>query len=105
MGHGGCAVGAEDGGATVMLSPRWIAVLAICALCACHKAPPPVVAPPPSAAAHTTQLQLTIDRILASPNLARGTWGIVVKSLTRGDTLYALNGQKLLLPASTQKVL
>jgi D-alanyl-D-alanine carboxypeptidase/D-alanyl-D-alanine-endopeptidase (penicillin-binding protein 4) len=42
--------------------------------------------------------------VLENPALARGTWGVVVKSLTRDESLYALNGHKLLMPASTQKV-
>jgi serine-type D-Ala-D-Ala carboxypeptidase/endopeptidase (penicillin-binding protein 4) len=34
-----------------------------------------------------------------------GTWGVMVVSLTRGDTLYALNAGEQMLPASTMKLL
>jgi D-alanyl-D-alanine carboxypeptidase/D-alanyl-D-alanine-endopeptidase (penicillin-binding protein 4) len=50
-------------------------------------------------------LQHAITARLAVPDLQRGTWGIVVKSLTTGQTLYALNPDKLLLPGSNMKVL
>jgi len=33
-----------------------------------------------------------------------GSWGVIVVSLTRGDTLYAFNEDQLLLPASTMKL-
>jgi D-alanyl-D-alanine carboxypeptidase/D-alanyl-D-alanine-endopeptidase (penicillin-binding protein 4) len=35
---------------------------------------------------------------------SRGTWGVVVVSLTRGDTLFAREADKALLPASTMKL-
>jgi D-alanyl-D-alanine carboxypeptidase/D-alanyl-D-alanine-endopeptidase (penicillin-binding protein 4) len=41
---------------------------------------------------------------LADPALARGYWGVLVKSLKSGDTLYAVNAQKLQVPASNMKV-
>jgi D-alanyl-D-alanine carboxypeptidase/D-alanyl-D-alanine-endopeptidase (penicillin-binding protein 4) len=34
-----------------------------------------------------------------------GQWGVMVTSLTRGDTLYALNAGEQMLPASTMKLL
>src|SRR5258708_7695925 len=34
-----------------------------------------------------------------------GMWGVMVVSLTRGDTLYALNAGEQMLPASTMKLL
>jgi serine-type D-Ala-D-Ala carboxypeptidase/endopeptidase (penicillin-binding protein 4) len=34
-----------------------------------------------------------------------GTWGVMVVSLTRGDTLYAYNAGQQMLPASTMKLL
>ncbi|HEX5831667.1 MAG TPA: D-alanyl-D-alanine carboxypeptidase/D-alanyl-D-alanine-endopeptidase [Gemmatimonadaceae bacterium] len=33
-----------------------------------------------------------------------GSWGVLVVSLTRGDTLYRLNADQLLMPASTMKL-
>ena len=61
--------------------------------------------PPPQAASSAVQrLARDIDAVLAGPALARGTWGIVVKSLTTDETLYSQNGRKLLMPASTLKI-
>jgi len=37
--------------------------------------------------------------------LQHGYWGVLVKSLANDETLYALNARKLLLPASTMKIL
>jgi serine-type D-Ala-D-Ala carboxypeptidase/endopeptidase (penicillin-binding protein 4) len=79
-------------------------LLATLALPACHGAPPKVVPPPPTAP-RINELQRNINTILAAPALARGTWGVVVKSLSNDETLFALNTHKLMMPASAQKVL
>lgn len=50
------------------------------------------------------ELQQRIDATLAEPGLDRTSWGIVVRSLARGDTLYALNPHRLLMPASNMKI-
>lgn len=79
-------------------------LLATLALPACHGAPPTVVPPPPTAP-RVNELQRNINTILEAPTLARGTWGVLVKSLSNDETLFALNAHKLMMPASTQKVL
>ena len=50
------------------------------------------------------QLQHDIDGILAQPALEHGYWGVLVKSLETGDTLFALNAGKLMMPASNMKI-
>jgi D-alanyl-D-alanine carboxypeptidase/D-alanyl-D-alanine-endopeptidase (penicillin-binding protein 4) len=45
-----------------------------------------------------------IDAILSQPVLQHGYWGVLVKSLRNDETFYALNPRKLLLPASTMKI-
>jgi serine-type D-Ala-D-Ala carboxypeptidase/endopeptidase (penicillin-binding protein 4) len=50
------------------------------------------------------RLQRDIDAILSHPALERGYWGVLVKSLKSGETLYALNPRKLLMPASNIKI-
>jgi len=50
------------------------------------------------------QLQQDIDATLAQPLLERATWGIVVRSLARGETLYSINPHRLLMPASNMKI-
>jgi len=78
-------------------------LLATVALPACHAGPPKIVPPPPTAP-RVNELQRNINTILAAPALARGTWGVLVKSLSNDETLFALNAHKLMMPASTQKV-
>src|SRR3954464_13307005 len=50
------------------------------------------------------QLQHDIDAILGAPALQRGFWGVVVKPVDRDETWYSLNAGKLMMPASTLKV-
>ncbi len=50
------------------------------------------------------QLQHDIDAILGSPLLARGFWGVVIRPVDRDDPLYEKNGEKLMMPASSLKV-
>jgi D-alanyl-D-alanine carboxypeptidase/D-alanyl-D-alanine-endopeptidase (penicillin-binding protein 4) len=78
------------------------AALLLIALSACHKtlpAPPGLPALPALPA-----LVKDIDTILADPALARGYWGVVVRSLKNDETLYSLNPRKLMLPASNMKI-
>jgi D-alanyl-D-alanine carboxypeptidase/D-alanyl-D-alanine-endopeptidase (penicillin-binding protein 4) len=49
-------------------------------------------------------LRHDIDATLAQPILAHGYWGVLVKSLKTGETLYQLNAGKLMLPASNMKI-
>src|SRR5213079_2394800 len=49
-------------------------------------------------------LQRDIDAILAEPLLAHAYWGVLVKSLKTGETLYAVNARKLMMPASNMKI-
>src|SRR5215813_5005218 len=81
-----------------------IALLSLIAVSACHTGPPKVVPPPPTSV-RSSELQHTIDTILATPSLGRGTWGVLVRSLANDQTLYALNAHKLMMPSSTQKIL
>jgi len=62
------------------------------------------VAPSGPAASGPSSLQRDIDAILADPALGHGFWGIVVRSLGTGETLYALNASKLMMPASNMKI-
>lgn len=57
---------------------------------------------------HTTprgEIALASDlATLLRARVRNGTWGVVVASLSRGDTLFAFNADTLLLPASTLKL-
>ena len=50
------------------------------------------------------QLRRDIDAILAAPAFDRGAVGIVVRSLATDETVYTLNAPRLMMPASTLKV-
>jgi D-alanyl-D-alanine carboxypeptidase/D-alanyl-D-alanine-endopeptidase (penicillin-binding protein 4) len=76
------------------------ATLAI-ALTACHPSPHAVRLKPDTA---VTRLQHDVNAILAAPALEHGYWGVVVNSLTTGETLYAVNPHKLMMPASNMKI-
>src|SRR5712692_5601526 len=83
------------------------AVAALVATAACHAAPKPASAPalpaPPASPAFSA-LARDIDAILTQPALEHSYWGVLVKSLKSGDTLYALNPRKLMMPASNMKI-
>src|SRR5438552_3051666 len=69
---------------------RWSVYLAALLLAACHAArrpPAPAPAARPDASA-LTSLRRDLDAILAQPTLERGYWGVLVKSLSSGETLY-----------------
>lgn len=57
---------------------------------------------------HTTprgEIALAADlHALVNARTRNGTWGVVVSSLSRGDTLFSLNGDAPMLPASTLKL-
>ncbi|HTK29422.1 MAG TPA: D-alanyl-D-alanine carboxypeptidase/D-alanyl-D-alanine-endopeptidase [Vicinamibacterales bacterium] len=81
-----------------------VAVLAlVVAGCGGHRGP--ALAPAAVADGRAARsLQHDIDAVLASPALAHGYWGVLVRSLGTGQTLYALNGARLMMPASTLKI-
>jgi D-alanyl-D-alanine carboxypeptidase/D-alanyl-D-alanine-endopeptidase (penicillin-binding protein 4) len=49
-------------------------------------------------------LQHDIEAVLAAPALERGFWGVLVKAVDRDEILYSHNATKLMMPASTMKV-
>jgi serine-type D-Ala-D-Ala carboxypeptidase/endopeptidase (penicillin-binding protein 4) len=74
-------------------------------LAACYHSKPeltPATAPAPAGRVRT--LQHDLDAILAAPSLDRGYWGVLVQSLKTGETLYARNARKLMMPASNMKI-
>jgi len=74
-------------------------------LAACHQTPRPAAAPtPPPLSSAIDELRRDIDATLAAPDLARAYWGILVTSLRTGDTVYALNAGRLLMPGSAIKI-
>jgi len=72
--------------------------------CATATRPASPALPAPSAPPALTALSRDLDAILAAPALQHGYWGVVVRSLDNGETLYSVNARKLMLPASSMKV-
>src|SRR6266478_4690004 len=77
------------------------AVAALVATVACHAAPKPAARPASPALA---TLARDIDAVLSQPVLEHSYWGVLVKSLKSGETLYALNSRRLMMPASNMKI-
>jgi len=63
-----------------------------------------VAAAPSLADPQAARLRRSIDRIVDRPALARGFWGIEVRSLRTGRVLYARNAEKAFRPASALKL-
>jgi serine-type D-Ala-D-Ala carboxypeptidase/endopeptidase (penicillin-binding protein 4) len=76
-------------------------VLVAVTVAGCH---PQVRLQPGATPKGTVDLRRTIDGVLNDPALSRGYWGVLVKSLKSGDTLYELNARKLFIPASNMKI-
>src|SRR5690242_1557071 len=74
------------------------AAVVVLSAAACHPARPTVSVVPPRS------LQTDIDSILDQPALSRGYWGVLVKSLASGETVYRRDAGKLLMPASNMKI-
>jgi D-alanyl-D-alanine carboxypeptidase/D-alanyl-D-alanine-endopeptidase (penicillin-binding protein 4) len=58
----------------------------------------------PAQAARKKKLPARIAAILSEPGLARGFWGIEIRSLNTGVVLYSQNADKLFTPASNTKL-
>ncbi len=78
-----------------------IAASAAFTVAACH--PGQVRLKPDPTTARANVLQRDIDAILSDAALAHGYWGVLVKSLKTGETLYDLNSRRLFIPASNMK--
>lgn len=68
------------------------------------RTPAPRTAPQHLPPAGRQQLQRDLNTILNAPTLEHGYWGVLVKSLKNGETLYAVNPRKLMVPASNLKI-
>ena len=74
-------------------------------LAACHPGRPGSLALPGHPAPPAVPaLVRDIDALLAAPALAHGYWGVLVTSLKTGETLYAVNTKRLMMPASNMKI-
>jgi D-alanyl-D-alanine carboxypeptidase/D-alanyl-D-alanine-endopeptidase (penicillin-binding protein 4) len=87
-------------------------VLVVLAAAACHATGPVRLKPDTNATAPRTDglqratdaLRRDIDALLDAPALEHSYWGVVVKSLKSGETVYERNGRRLMMPASNMKI-
>lgn len=49
-------------------------------------------------------LRAELEQTFNAPAFARATWGVLIQSLDTGETLYALNPNKYVMPASNMKI-
>ncbi|MDQ3557577.1 MAG: D-alanyl-D-alanine carboxypeptidase/D-alanyl-D-alanine-endopeptidase, partial [Gemmatimonadota bacterium] len=77
-----------------------VAVAAACAPAAPSRAPAPARTASPTAA-----LRASLDSLFADTLFAHAHWGVHVRSLDRGDTLFQLNDRRMFVPASNVKLL
>ena len=84
-------------------------ILHFALLAACAAKTPPgllasqaAVAPPPLD--NSRQLETNLAAATRMPGVQRASWAVVVQSLARGDRLFDLNPQTLLVPASVVKL-
>jgi D-alanyl-D-alanine carboxypeptidase/D-alanyl-D-alanine-endopeptidase (penicillin-binding protein 4) len=81
------------------------AALLLALAAACTPAPPsasPAPAPMPAAAAPT--IAAALDSIFNDTAFASAHWGVLVRSLETGETLYARNPGRMFVPASNMKI-
>lgn len=87
---------------------RLIASAALAASIGCSAHAAPQTGPPQATTASqeaVRELQAQLATVFNGPVMAHGTWGVHVRSLDRGDTLFAHNAGKLMMPASNMKIL
>ncbi len=89
------------------MSPfRGVAAVALilAAACGSNRAPQPFPSTPkPAGAVHA--LQTDLHTIFNAPVMARGVWGVDVRSVDSGEVLFSHNGDRLMMPASNMKIL
>ena len=81
--------------------------LALNTACAAHAAPQSPAAPPAAGVASEAvrDLRTQLNTVFDAPVMAHGVWGVHVRSLDRGEVLFELNANKLMMPASNMKIL
>jgi D-alanyl-D-alanine carboxypeptidase/D-alanyl-D-alanine-endopeptidase (penicillin-binding protein 4) len=80
--------------------------IAMAPACAAHKPATAGAATstPTAPSKAVRQLQSDLSQIFRAPIMARGVWGVEIRSLDSGERLYALDAGKLMMPASNMKI-
>jgi D-alanyl-D-alanine carboxypeptidase/D-alanyl-D-alanine-endopeptidase (penicillin-binding protein 4) len=77
--------------------------LSVAPACATHQAAAQSQGRPANTRA-VRQLQSELAQVFRAPIMARGAWGVEVRSLDSGERLYSLDAGKLMMPASNMKI-
>ena len=83
--------------------PVLAALILNLALSGCAAKTPPTLTP--ASRSPIDALQADLLTIFSAPEFQHATWGIAVQSVASGETLFALNPAKLMMPASNMKIL
>jgi D-alanyl-D-alanine carboxypeptidase/D-alanyl-D-alanine-endopeptidase (penicillin-binding protein 4) len=70
--------------------------------CAAHT--PPSTTPNVPASTRVRQLRADLNRVFDAPIMARGVWGVDIRSLDTGERLYQREPGRLMMPASNMKI-
>ena len=86
---------------------RYGATVALCAtVLACSSNSPPSVHPStPKPSRAVRQLQTDLTTVFNAPVMARGVWGVDIRSVDSGEVLFQQNADRLMMPASNMKIL
>ena len=83
-----------------------LAAIAMSVTVACGGNPSPATTPqPPKPTAAVRQLNADLSTIFNAPVMARGVWGVDVRSVETGQILFQHNADRLMMPASNMKIL
>ncbi|MDO8835336.1 MAG: D-alanyl-D-alanine carboxypeptidase, partial [Vicinamibacterales bacterium] len=80
-----------------------VPVLILTLAAGCARQPRPVTTPQPPKPG-LTALRADLAAAFSAPAFRHAVWGVSIKSLQTGETLYALNPGTFLMPASNMKV-
>ncbi|CAN5640127.1 D-alanyl-D-alanine carboxypeptidase/D-alanyl-D-alanine-endopeptidase [soil metagenome] len=92
------------GGYAIQAPPSGIAPTPSEASSSADGAPPPAAAAPTPLSAEVLQLRNDLERTIRASGWAGAEWGVMAVSLDRGDTLFAMNPDSPISPASNQKL-
>ena len=86
---------------------RYGVTVALCATAfACGSNPPPSAGPPtPKPSRAVRELRADLAMVFNAPPMARGVWGVDIRSVDTGEVLFSHNGDRLMMPASNMKIL
>ena len=80
------------------------AALIFCVGCASNPSPSATPGSPKLTAA-VRELRSDLAMVFAAPSMARGVWGVDIRSVDTGEVLFQQNADRLMMPASNMKIL